>query len=62
MVFFPIPFKPQKVTSWLKMRSVRKDEDEDDEEKNKEIILKLCSLIIRDWLARFFSNLICRFA
>ena len=25
--------------------------------KNQEIILKLCSLVSRDWLARFASNL-----
>jgi len=30
--------------------------------KNKEIILKLCSLVSQDWLARFASNLVCRFA
>ena len=40
---------------WPKMQSVQK------EEKNKEIILKLCSLISRDWLVRFASILICRF-
>jgi len=40
------------------MQSVRKDE----EEKNEEIILKLCSLVSRDWLARFASNLVHRFA
>jgi len=42
---------------WLKMQSVRNEE----EAKNKEIILKLCSLVSRDWLARFASNLKCRF-
>jgi len=30
--------------------------------KNKEMILKLCSLICRDWLAGFASNLVCGFA
>jgi len=41
---------------WLKMQSVR------NEEKNEEIILKLCSLESWDWLTRFASNLKYRFA
>jgi len=31
---------------WQKMQSVQNEE-----EKNEEIILKLCSLVFRDWLA-----------
>jgi len=42
---------------WPKMLSVQNEE-----EKNEEIISKLCSLISRDWLARFASNLKCRIA
>ena len=37
---------------WAKMQSVRNEE-----EKNEEIILKLCLLLLRDLLVRFASNL-----
>ena len=30
--------------------------------KNEEIFLKFCSPVSQDWLARFASNLVCRFA
>ena len=43
---------------WRILRSVRNEEDE--EEKNEEIKTKLCSLVSRNWLERFSSNLVCR--
>ena len=42
---------------WRILRSVR---NEDDEEKNEEIKTKFCSLVSRQWLERFSSNLVCR--
>ena len=44
---------------WRILRSVRNEED-DEEEKNKEIKTKFCSLVSRKWLERFSSNLVCR--
>ena len=43
---------------WRILRSVRNEEDE--EEKNEEIKMKLCSLVSRKWLERFSSHLVCR--
>ena len=43
---------------WRILRSVRNEEDEE-EEKNEEIKTKLCSLVSRNWLERFSSNLVC---
>ena len=46
---------------WRILRSVRNEEDEEEEEeKNEEIKTKLCSLVSRNWLERFSSNLVCR--
>ena len=42
---------------WRILRSVRNEEDE---EENEEIKTKLCSLVSRNWLERFSSNLVCR--
>ena len=41
---------------WRILRSVRNEE----EEKNKEIKTKFCSLVSRKWLEQFSSNLVCR--
>ena len=43
---------------WRILRSVRNEEVE--EEKNKEIKTKLCSIVSRKWLERFSPNLVCR--
>ena len=40
---------------WRILRSVRNEE-----EKNEEIKTKFCSLVSRKWLERFSSNLVCR--
>ena len=40
---------------WRILRSVRNEE-----EKNEEIETKFCSLVSRKWLERFSSNLVCR--
>ena len=40
---------------WQILRSVRNEE-----EKNEEIKTKFCSLVSRKWLERFSSNLVCR--
>ena len=40
---------------WRILRSVRNEE-----EKNEEIKTKFCSLVSRKWLDRFSSNLVCR--
>ena len=42
---------------WRILRSVR---NEDEEEKNEEIKTQFCSLVSRNWLERFSSNLVCR--
>ena len=42
---------------WRILRSVRNEEDE---EENEEIKTKFCSLISRKWLDRLSSNLVCR--
>ena len=42
---------------WRILRSVR---NEDEEEETEEIKTKFCSLVSRQWLERFSSNLICR--
>ena len=42
---------------WRLLRSVRNEEDE---EENEEIKTKFCSLVSRKWLERFSSNLVCR--
>ena len=45
---------------WRILRSVRNEEEvEDEEEKNEEIKTKFCSLVSRKWLERFSSNLVC---
>ena len=41
---------------WRILPSVR---NEDEEEKNKEIKTKFCSLVSRKWLDLFSSNLVC---
>jgi len=41
---------------------VQNEEEQEQEEKNEEIIVSLCSLASWDWLVRFASNLVCRFA
>ena len=43
---------------WRILRSVRNEEDED--EKNKEIKMKFCLLVSQKWLKQFSSNLVCR--
>ena len=45
---------------WRILRSVRNEEEVEEEEKNEEIKTKLCSLVSRKWLERFSSNLVCR--
>ena len=40
---------------WRILRSVRNEE-----EKNEEMKMKFCSLVSRKWLERFSSNLVCR--
>ena len=42
---------------WRILRSVRNEEDE---EENEEIKTKYCSLVSRKWLEQFSSNLVCR--
>ena len=42
---------------WRILRSVR---NEDEEEENEEIKTKFCSLVSRKWLERLSSNLVCR--
>ena len=46
---------------WRILRSVRNEEEVEEEEKNEEIKTKFCSLVSRKWLKRFSSNLVCRF-
>ena len=43
---------------WQILRSVRNEEVEED--KNKEIKTKFCSLVSRKCLERFSSNLVCK--
>ena len=43
---------------WRILRSVRNEEVE--EEENEEIKTNFCSLVSRNWLERFSSNLVCR--
>ena len=42
---------------WRILRSVR---NEDEEEENEEIKTKFCSLVSRKWQERFSSNSVCR--
>ena len=49
------PIRERISVLWRILRSVRNEE-----EKNEEIKTKFCSLISRKWLERFSSNLVCR--
>ena len=51
-----IPTRARIRVLWRILQSVRNE----DEEKNKEIKTKFCSLVSRKWLERFSSNLVCR--
>ena len=42
---------------WQILQSLR---NEYEEEKDKEIKMKFCSLVSRKWLEQFSSNLVCR--
>ena len=49
------PIRARILVLWRILRSVRNEE-----EKNEEIKTKFCSLVPRKWLERFSSNLVCR--
>ena len=53
-----IPIRARIRVLWRILPIVRNEEVE--EEKNKEIKAKFCSLVSRKWLERFSSHLVCR--
>ena len=53
-------FSPIRARIRVLWRILRSVQNEDEEEKNKEIKMKFCSLVSRKWLDRFSSTLVCR--
>ena len=53
-------FSPIQARIRVLWRIVLSVQNEDEEEKNKEIKTRFCSLVSRKWLEQFSSNLVCR--
>ena len=51
------PIREHNRVLWWILRSVR---NEDEEEQNEEIKTKFCSLVSRKWLEQISSHLVCR--